>query len=120
MRCRVLTHVISFDARSNAFLASRPEWTLAGATLSCGTDGDLRLEQTPFRWSDGVWEADVTVQRDDAAKAAPHQLTLRIASDTVRRWKDIGINPFLEACAQIKEHLSSARGAGTASYLVLL
>jgi hypothetical protein len=47
-------------------------------------------------------------------------LTLRIASDTVRRWKDIGINPFLEACAQMKEHLCGERGGHTRSYLVLL
>jgi hypothetical protein len=38
----------------------------------------------------------------------------------VRRWKDIGINPFLEACAQVREHLCGERGAGTVSYLVLL
>ena len=111
--------MISLDASSNAFLASRPEWTLAGATLSCGDDGDLTLEQTPFRWSDGVWEAEVIVERVGHTPRVPHYLTLRIAADTVRRWKDIEINPFLEACAQIKEHLSGAGGA-TASYLVLL
>ena len=120
VRCRKLTHVISLDASSNAFLASRPEWTLAGAMLSCEDDEDLKLEQTPFRWNDGVWEADVIVERVSPTPDLPYHLTLRIASDTVRRWTDIGINPLVEACAQIKEHLARTRGAGAGSDLVLL
>jgi hypothetical protein len=120
LNCQVLTNVISLDARSNAFLALRPEWTLAGATLSCGAGGDVSLEQTAFHWVDGIWEADVVIQRSATPDAVPHQVTLRIASDTVRRWKDIGINPFLEACAQIQEHICGAQGSGTASFLTLL
>jgi hypothetical protein len=120
LNCQVLTNVISLDARSNAFLALRPEWTLAGATLSCGTSGDVSFEQTPFRWIDGIWEAVVAIQRTGRPEAVPHQLTLRITSDTLRRWKDIGINPFLEACAQIREHICGTQGSGTASFLTLL
>jgi hypothetical protein len=114
-----LTDVLSLEANSNSFLMLRPEWTLTGAMLRCGARGDFTLEQRPFRWIEGVWEADVIVSPADTDKV-PHQLTLRIASDTVRRWKDIGINPFLEACAQMKEHLCGERGGHTRSYLVLL
>jgi hypothetical protein len=116
---RKLTNVVSLEANSNSFLTLRPEWTLTGATLACGTRGEFTLEQRPFRWLEGVWEAEVVVTPTDADKV-PHHLRLRIDSETVRRWKDIGINPFLEACAQIREHLCGARGGGTASYLVLL
>jgi len=111
---------MTLDTRSNAFLALRPEWTLAGATVPCGATGDVSVEQTAFHWVDGIWEAEVVIQRIGRPDAAPHQLTLRIASDTVRRWKDIGINPFLEACAQLKEHICGTQGSGTASFLTLL
>ena len=114
-----MTNVVSLEANSSSFLALRPEWTLTGAMLECGTRGDFTLDQRPFRWLEGVWEADVVVTPADP-DTVPHQLKLRIESETVRRWKDIGINPFLEACAQIREHLCGERGGGTASYLVLL
>ena len=88
--------------------------------MPCGATGDFSLEQTAFHWVDGIWEADVVIQRIGRPDLVPHQLTLRIASDTVRRWKDIGINPFLEACAQLKEHICGTQGSGTASFLTLL
>ena len=79
-----MTDVLSLEANSNSFLMLRPEWTLTGAMLRCGARGDFNLEQRPFRWIEGVWEADVIVSPTDTDKV-PHQLTLRIASDTVRQ-----------------------------------
>jgi hypothetical protein len=43
-----------------------------------------------------------------------------IRPETTRRWKEIGINPFLEARAQLKEHLDSIRPALSLSQLLLL
>ncbi len=110
--------MLSLDATSNAFIAMRPSWTLAGSVVAL-PDGEAQLDQSAFRWVDGIWEAEVLVRR-----AAPHvpwrQVTLRIASDTVRRWTELGINPFIEAVAQPREHLAAVRGAGVTSFLTLL
>jgi hypothetical protein len=97
----------------------RPSWTVAGATLAVGV-ADLTFDQTPFRWIDGIWEADVEVHHSANGRGPWHQLTLRISSDTVRRWNELGINPFIEACAQLKEHLGAVRKAGVTSFLTLL
>jgi hypothetical protein len=116
--CLVSTNVLSFDASSKAFIAMRPSWTLAGSALSLN-DGERHLDQTAFRWNEGVWEAEVIVRRDEPA-IPWHYVTLRIASDTVRRWAELGINPFIEASAQLKEHLAAVRSAGATSFLTLL
>jgi hypothetical protein len=113
-----LTNVLSLHASSNAFIAMRPSWTLAGSVLPL-TDGEAHLDQTAFRWIDGVWEADVVVRRD-VPQVPWHHVTLRIASDTVRRWTELGINPFIEASAQLKEHLAAIRAGGVTSFLTLL
>lgn len=96
----------------------RPSWTLAGSVVEL-PDGEAHLDQSAFRWIDGVWEAEVLVRRD-VPHVPWHQVTLRIASDTVRRWTEVGINPFIEAVAQLKEHLAAIRGSGTTSFLTLL
>ena len=96
----------------------RPTWTLAGSSVPLA-DCEANLDQTAFRWIDGVWEAEVVVRRG-SPDAPWHNLTLRIASDTVRRWSELGINPFIEACAQVREHLSGVRSAGATSFLTLL
>lgn len=107
-------------ASSNAFLTMRPSWTVAGAIVAVGVE-DSSLDQTPFRWIDGIWEAAVDVRHADNGNAPWHQLTLRISPDTVRRWNEAGINPFIEACAQLKEHLAGVRRAdATSSFLTLL
>jgi hypothetical protein len=114
-----VTNVLSFDATPNAFLTMRPVWTLAGAALTVAGK-DLSLDQTAFRWIDGVWEADVAVCHAENGDGPWHRLTLRIASDTARRWHEAGINPFIEACAQLKEHLGGVRKGGATSFLTLL
>lgn len=111
--------MVSLDASSNAFIAMRPMWTLAGSVVPLA-DCEITLEQSPFRWIDGVWEADVVVRRGQSADAPWHHLTLRIAADTARRWSEAGINPYLEACAQVREHLAGVRTARAMSFLTLL
>ena len=92
--------MLSLDANSNAFIAMRPSWTLAGSVMSLA-NSEAHLDQTAFRWVDGIWEAQVVV-RPDAPHVPWQHVTLRIASDTVRRWSELGINPFIEASAQLK------------------
>ena len=94
-------------------------WTLAGSVVPLA-DGEITLEQSAFRWIDSVWEAEVMVRRGLSADPPWHHLTLRIAADTARRWSEAGINPYLEACAQVREHLDGVRPPGVTSFLTLL
>ena len=68
-----------------------------------------RLTQAPFAWSEGAWAAAVSIipiEPRDGAQTI--MVTLRVTPDTLRRWKEVGINPFLEARAQLQEHWRSA------------
>lgn len=102
-----------------SFLASRPEWTLAGAILSCG-EGAFTIEQTPFRWIDGLWETETVVTKSNQNGNPPTRVVLRVSPETLRRWKEVGINPFLEACAQLEEYLRIQTRHGHLTALTLL
>jgi hypothetical protein len=102
--------VLSFSDSKQSFLATRPEWTCRGALLKT-TDGfAARVEQTPFLWVDGAWEAEVIILPVEATNGM-HSITLkaRVTPETLRRWADVGINPFIEACAQLQDHWRHAR-----------
>ena len=105
---RVLTIVTFLSESSSAFLASRPEWTLVGAVVGSG-EGAFTIDHTPFRWIDGLWETETVVTKPNRNGAPPTRVVLRISPDTLRRWKDVGINPFLEACAQLEEMRFASR-----------
>jgi len=102
-----------------AFLGHRPEWTLAGATLAASNGSEVRLVQPPFQWNHGVWEADTLIFPTGGETTGPQRVMMRISPDTLRRWKEVAINPFLEACAQLKEHLHR-KTTGELSVLTLL
>lgn len=107
---------------SSAFLTARPEWTLAGAMLpgGNGNGGGLSVRQTPFRWIEGYWETETEVRGTAIHKALPTRVVLRISPETLRRWKEVGINPFLEAGAQLAEHLRQPARHGHLTSLTLL
>jgi hypothetical protein len=106
---------------SNAFLGMFPQWTLAGAVLAVGKAArDWVVDQRPFHWAHGVCETEVTVRPVDETDTIPHRIVMRITPDTVRGWREIGINPFIEACAQLKEHLGGNRPTGELTLLTLL
>jgi hypothetical protein len=90
---------------SGSFLSVRPEWTLAGAIVSFTYGPNQTVEQSAFRLVDGFWEAEAVLRCDDADDRPATRVVLRVTPDTLRRWKEVGINPFLEACAQLQEHL---------------
>ena len=90
---------------SGSFLSPRPEWTLAGAVVPSRDGPSQTVEQTAFRLINGFWEAEAVLRCDDPDDGPPTRVVLRVTPDTLRRWKELGINPFLEACAQLKEHL---------------
>ena len=103
---------------SNAFICSRPDWTLEDATVP-GPTGDVhRIEQRPFYWANGVWEAEVLVHPRDSRLSLQRAL-MRITPETLRRWKDVGIDPLVEACAQLRDHLRRSKN-GELSLLTLL
>jgi hypothetical protein len=102
---------------SSPFLDIRPSWTLDGAVVSLPS-GDVSLEQLPFLWSAGIWQSDVFARNGDDA-VAPRRVLLRVATHTLRRWKELGLNPFLEARAQIRDHLAQ-RNLTAVSMLTLL
>lgn len=104
----------------NAFLSARPEWTLAGAFLSCGKGSNFAVEQTPFRWIDGFWETETTVSGPGMTGITPTRVVVRVSPDTLRRWKEVAINPFVEACAQLGEHLRQSARHGHLTSLTLL
>ena len=91
---------------------------MAGAVLEC-VDGDVTLSQTPFRWIEGVWESETFVTHNGDSDD-PTRVILRISPETLRRWKDVGIDPFVEACAQLEEHLRGHARHGHLSALTLL
>lgn len=104
--------VIYPDATPQPFVASRPEWTVNGALLKTAREDAARVIQSPFYWKEGAWEADVTIFPVEAAEGmSTVTLKVRVTPDTLRRWKDVGINPFLEACAQLQEYWRRARPA---------
>jgi hypothetical protein len=112
------TDVIYLADASGAFLSSPPEWTLTD-TVVTWPDGDAgRLEQRPFHWANGVWEAEVMVHRANSLERS-HRVLVHVAPETLRRWKDVGIDPVLEARAQIQDHLRRAL-EGEISLLTLL
>lgn len=78
--------------------------------------GDVTLEQAPFRLTDGVWQCQITAR--GPGEGVPHRILLRVAADTLRRWRELAINPFLEARAQIREHLTQ-KNLGAMSLLTL-
>jgi hypothetical protein len=101
--------VVTFS-ESQSFLASRPEWTVNQALLKMTDGAAVRLTQTPFVWVEGAWEADVTLTPIEAADDEESaEVKVRVTPDTLRRWSEVEINPFLEACAQLQEHWRRTR-----------
>jgi hypothetical protein len=111
---RVLT-LTFLSEPSGTFLASRPEWTLVGAVV-----GAFTIDHAPFRWIEGLWETETVLTKPHQNGAQPTRVVLRISPDTLRRWKDVGINPFLEACAQLEEYLRIPTRHGHLTALTLL
>jgi hypothetical protein len=68
----------------------------------------------------GVWEAETLVERPSPCVRTPHVVHIRIAPETLRRWKDLAIDPLIEACEQLKDHLRNGVPATDQSVLVLL
>jgi hypothetical protein len=101
--------VVAFS-ESESFLASRPEWSVNDALLKLEDGNAVRLLQTPFVWNEGAWEADVTLTPIEAPEGVQSaQVRVRVTPATLRRWGEVGINPFVEACAQLQEHWRRAR-----------
>jgi hypothetical protein len=111
--------VVSLESSPNAFLGVRPEWTFSGTTVSV-QGHTLRLDQPPFRWIEGMWETELELHSADDVDRLPRQIVVRVSPDTLRRWKAVAINPFLEACAQVKEHLERRASPAELSILTLL
>ena len=80
------------------------------ALLKLPDGSAVRLLQTPFVWSEGAWEADVTMTPIEAPEGIEStQVKVRVTPNTLRRWSEVGINPFIEACAQMQEYWRTAR-----------
>ena len=105
---------------SATFLTVPPDWTLEGVSLPCDDIENAVLEQHPFRWINGLWEAETVVARAFGSPNPPHVVLIRIAPDTLRRWKDLAIDPLIEACAQLKDHLLAGALTNQRSVLTLL
>jgi hypothetical protein len=99
------------------FLSNRPSWTLTNAAFRTADGRTIKIEQSPFRFVDGLWQAEAAVT---GLNGATTHVVLRIAPETLRRWAEAGINPFLEAAAQLEEHLRPAARQGHLSVLTLL
>jgi hypothetical protein len=96
--------VVIFPDSSQAFVSSRPLWTVNGALLKTSDGRAARVMQTAFLWVDGAWEAIVTILPIEATpRSGSVEVKVRVTPDTLRRWTEVGINPFLEACAQLQE-----------------
>jgi hypothetical protein len=107
---------------SGSYLTSRPEWTLSGATITSREGASARVEaQTPFHWTELAWQTEVSIRLDAALDAAATIATaiVRVTPDTLRRWKQVSIDPVIEACAQLQDHWRSARGGDTGTLTLL-
>ncbi len=82
--------------------------------------GKSPIEQGPFRWADGAWEAEALVASAGGRGSPPTRVALRVDPDTLRRWKEAGIDPVREAVAQLAEHVRGAARRGQPSTLTLL
>jgi hypothetical protein len=105
---------------SQAFLGARPEWTCSGALLKDEDGSAARIEQTQFLWFEGAWEAHITIHPIEPLEGMNTvSMKVRITPDTLRRWSTVGINPFLEACAQLQEfwRVSGRGNIDTLTYL---
>jgi hypothetical protein len=110
--------VIYFADAGRSFLTTPPDWTISDRSVIWPDGEPGRIEQRPFHWVNGVWEAEVMIHRRDALRAS-HRALVRVVPDTLRRWKEIGIDPHVEACAQLRDHLRRVRD-GEVSLLTLL
>jgi hypothetical protein len=120
---RLVLTLIFLEGSPRAYLGKLPEWTLTGACLENGNDScpEWTIDQRPFHWADGVWEAELlATPHEESRSTDARRIVMRITPDTMRRWKEVGINPFLEACAQLKDHLRSKASPGEMTLLTLL
>lgn len=101
---------------SKPFHATPPDWSVAGT----GNGAGRFLEQGPFRWVDGAWEAEALLAPATRKGNSPTRVVMRVDPDTLRRWKDAGIDPVREAVAQIAAHLRVAARRGAPATLTLL
>ena len=106
----------------NTFLGMPPEWSLAGLQIKMLDGSDVRVDQQPFQWCQGVWEAEVIATTDDRADRLPipGRIMVRVSPETLRRWKEAGIDPLREAFAQLQEHILRRLSLGELSLLTLL
>jgi hypothetical protein len=114
-------NVTSLTDLTGAYLASRPEWTLHAAGLNA-RDGSLARVEQPngFHWADLAWQSEVVIRHlGDRAGETPVITVVRVTPDTLRRWKEVSINPFIEACAQLRDHWWSARPGVTGTLTLL-
>ncbi len=112
--------MVTLSNSSKSFVTTQPEWTLNGALLTHGEEAVARVAQGPFLWIEGAWEADVSILPVEVPEGMESiRLNVRVTPDTLRRWRDVGINPFIEARAQLKIHWQSAK-AGRVDTLTLL
>jgi hypothetical protein len=71
------------------------------------------IEQRPFEFADGAWQASVDIVPIEPLNGMRTvSVFLRVTPDTVRRWREIGINPFVEARAQLHDHWRSMLDGG--------
>lgn len=102
--------MVVFKDSSGSFVTSRPEWTLDGATCTSRDGRPARIEQSPFVWNDGAWESQLTIiPIQPAAGERSINGLLRVTPDTMRRWKEVEIDPVIEACAQVADAWRSAK-----------
>lgn len=104
---------------SRPFHATPPRWSVDGTAINHGADKSF-VEQGPFRWVDGAWEAEALVAPAGARANQPTRVALRVDPDTLRRWKDAGIDPVREAVAQLAEHLRGTARRGQPTTVTLL
>ena len=114
------SYVIFLEGSPRAFLGKRPDWTLAGANIQNGSAAHWSIDQRPFQWSDGIWETQVVATPGDQLTAEVRRVLVRIAPETMRRWQDVGIDPLVEACAQLSDHLCHKAAPGEMTLLTLL
>lgn len=67
-----------------------------------------------------MWEAETLVAGVADSLSPPQRVLIRIAPDTLRRWKEVDIDPLHEACAQLQDHLRDGVPSPDRSVLTLL
>lgn len=100
----MLLHVLW--AFADDLSADGPTFSVTGVMLYWSDRAPAHVRQSPFRWREGAWEADVEVSRTWPAEPTA-QGVLRLDPQVWSAWTRRSINPRREAAQQLADAMQT-------------